>query len=108
MLAGFSLLKGRMGRNQLADDLNALVRDRDEFSPLLRRPDWFDEHEREKSRRDLSTDRNGSRVSVVVPGRTELVHDGSSIRIKVLRLPALAPGHPRHIAAKSLGIADEM
>ena len=59
VLAGLSLLKGRMGRNQLPDDFNALVRDRDEFPPALRRSDWFDEHKREKSRRDFSVDRDG-------------------------------------------------
>jgi hypothetical protein len=36
LLDGFSLLEARMGCNQSADDLDALVRDRDEFPSLLR------------------------------------------------------------------------
>jgi len=91
-----------MRRNQFVDDLDALVRDSDDFPPVLRRLDWFDEHEREESRRDLTTDRNGSRVIIVVSGGAQLVHDSGSIRIQMVRLPPLAPGNPRLLAAISL------
>src|SRR5215468_11094277 len=45
---------------------------------------------------------------LVIPSCTQLLHDGRSIRIQVVRLPTLAPGDPRLLVAKSLGIANKM
>ena len=70
LLAGLSLLKGCMGRDQLPHDFDALVRNRDEFPPALRRSNWFDEHKRKQSRRDFAIEHDGPFVRVVISSRT--------------------------------------